>query len=85
MQCCAGFAQKAVGDLDQNTRTIAGQRIGANSPPVGQILQNLKPLPDYGMTLLTFDVRNKADTAGIMLIAGIIQALLFRKSPVTHV
>jgi hypothetical protein len=78
------FAQKGVGYLQQDAGTVTRQRISANRPAMGQVLQNLQTLAHNRMTLRTFDMGNEAYPAGIVLVTGIVQALFFWECPVSH-
>ena len=80
-----GFAQKCVGNLDQYPRPVARQRIGAHCAAMGEVLQKLQTLKDDIVTFLSLDVCYKAHTAGIALMARIIQALLYRQRRMAHV
>jgi hypothetical protein len=46
---------------------------------MGQILENLQALLDYGMALLVLDMGDKANATRIVLIGGVIQTLVLRK------
>ena len=81
----AFFTQKVSGSWMQDAGTVTGQRVSADSAAVSQVFQNLQALADNGMTLRTLDMGDEADATGIVFVSGIIQALLLRKSPVTHV
>jgi hypothetical protein len=45
---------------------------------VGQVLQDLQALPHNRMTLHSFNIGDETDPAGVVLVSGIVQALLFR-------
>ena len=59
-------AEQLVRDLDQDPGAVAGQRIGAGRPAMGQVPQDLEPLLDDRMALLALDVRDEADAAGVV-------------------
>ena len=65
-------AQELVGDLQQDTRAVAGQRIGADRAAMGQIFQDLQTLAHHVMALLALDMGHKAHPAGIALLARIV-------------
>ena len=69
------FAQEGVRHLQQDARTVARQRIGADGAPVRQILQYLQPLLHDGVGFFALDVRHEADAAGVVLIGGIVKTL----------
>ena len=56
----------------------ASQRVCANRTAVIEILQNLQPLFDDRMALAAFDVCYKTDTAGVVLVGGVVQPLPLR-------
>jgi len=66
------FAQEGVGDLDQDTGTIARQRIGPDRTAVREVFQDLQPLTDPIVTFLTFNMCDESDTACIMFMARIV-------------
>ena len=72
------FLEVVVRDLDQNPRTVTHQRIGSDCTAVVEILQNQQPLFDDRMALGAFDVRYKTDTAGVVLVGGVVQPLPLR-------
>ncbi|MND25058.1 hypothetical protein D3C80_154850 [compost metagenome] len=74
------LAEKAVGDLHENARTIAHQRISADSTAMRQVFKNEQAVLDDLVGFLTLHMGNKADAAGIVLIARIVKTLLFRQA-----
>jgi hypothetical protein len=56
-------------------RAVAHQRIGADGAPVVEVLENLQALLDDFVTLVTLDMGDEADAAGVMLILRVIQTL----------
>jgi hypothetical protein len=73
--CCS-----SIGNLHENARAIAHQRIGADGTAVRQVLENEKTVLDDLVRLLTLHMRDEADTAGIVLVARIVKPLLARKT-----
>jgi hypothetical protein len=69
------LAEKLIGHLDQNARTIPHQGVSPNRTAVIEIAQDLQTLFDDAMAFVPFDMGNKTDAAGIMLAAGVIEAL----------
>ena len=67
--------EELVRNLDQDAGAVAGFRIAAARSAVRQIDQNLYALDDDFVRFLTFDVGNEADTAGVVLVAGIVKSL----------
>jgi len=49
-----------------------------------EVAQNLQTLLDYRVTLLAFDMGNKADAASVVLVLGGIEALAPWQSRMTH-
>ncbi len=78
------LAQECVRDLEQDTGTVARQRIGADRTAVRQVLQYLQPLAHAVVTFLTFYMRDESDTACIMFMARIIETLLRRQRRIAH-
>lgn len=62
-------------NLDQDAGPVAHQSIGTYRATMIEILENLEPLVDDGVALLTLYMRNKADAAGIMLVAWVVKTL----------
>jgi hypothetical protein len=71
---CAGIR-----NLDQDTGTIARQRVGPDRAAVRQVNQYLQSLADSVVTCLTFDMCYESDAACIMFMAWIIKTLLLRQ------
>jgi len=63
--------------LDENTGAIARARVSADRTPVGEVFQDLQTLADYLVTLSVLYVRDKADSACVVLIARIVESLFF--------
>ncbi len=59
-------------------RAVAGQRIGADRAAMIQVEQDLQPLLDQIVALVTLDMRDEADAAGVVLVGRVIEPLLFR-------
>ncbi len=74
------ITKERVRNLDQDTRTVAFQRVGANGTPMGQVHEDLQTLGDDVVRFSTLDVDNKSDTARIMFVAWIVEALLGRQA-----
>ncbi len=78
------LAKQLVRDLDQDSRTIRGLRVGAHCPPVRQVAQDGQSLLDHHMRFLAFDVRHEADAAGVALVARVVQTLCGRQESLVH-
>ena len=80
----AGFAaEELVRDLDQKPGAVARFGIAATGAPVRQIDQNLNAFFDNVVRFGTFDIGDKAHTAGIVFIAGMVESLRFGESEYT--
>ena len=71
----ADAAQERVGHLDEYSGAVTLQRIGPGCAAVREIPEYLQRLRNDGVALVTFDVGDEAQTAGIMLVARVVQAL----------
>jgi hypothetical protein len=69
------LAQKAVGKLDQDAGAIAGLRVAAAGAPVLEVHEHLDALVDQRVGRLAPDVRDEADSAGVVLAGGIVEPL----------
>ena len=72
--------EEFVRDLDQDAGAIASFRIAAAGAAVREIDQDLQPFENNLVRLLALGVDHKADTAGVVLVSGVVQTLRFRKS-----
>jgi hypothetical protein len=61
-----------VRDLDQHAGAIAGAGISAARAPVRQVDQNLYAFEDDVVRPLPLQIRNEADSAGIVLVARVV-------------
>ena len=77
-------AQKAIGCLQQKTRTISRTRVGSRRSPVSQMTENLRPHSDNVVARTAAQVGDKADSAGIVFQAGVVQALFRGQSEASH-
>jgi len=73
-------AQKPIGNLNQNPGAVANQRVCAHGAPVIEIDQNLKAAGNHLMGFSALDIGHKPHAARIMLVARIVQTLLFRSA-----
>src|SRR5208337_4904281 len=65
--------EKFMGNLDQHAGAIAGFRIAAASPAVGQIDEDLDAFGDDIVGPLAVNIHDEADAAGVVLQAGVVQ------------
>ena len=73
----ASRPQMFVGHLDENAGAIASARVSPDRTPVGEVFQDLQTLADYLVTLSVLYVRDKADSASVVLIARVVESLFF--------
>ena len=64
---------KGIRNLDQDTGTIALQRIGAHSTPVIQVLEDLETLIDDLVSSVALDMCDEADTTGVMFVGWVME------------
>ena len=65
--------EKRVGNLDQNSRAIAGLRIAPASAAMRQIDQNLYAFQNDVVRLPALDAGDKPDAASVMLMLRAVQ------------
>ncbi len=70
-----GMLQKRMRDLQQDTGPITGIVLTPAGATMVQVLQHRESLLHDLVRLLTLNVHDKADTTGIVLIAGVVEAL----------
>ncbi len=68
-------AVERVGDLRQDPGSVAGVRLATLGPPMIKIAQRRQRLHHDPVSTASRDVGNHGDTAGIVLIGGVVQAL----------
>jgi len=68
-------AVELVRDLDQDAGAVAHQLVGTDGAAVIQVLQDLEALLDDAMCLLALDVGHEADTAGVVFVLRVVEAL----------
>ena len=59
-----------------DTRAVALQRIGTDSTPVVQILQNFETLEDDLVRSVALYMCDETDTTGVMFVGGVVKTLL---------
>jgi hypothetical protein len=67
-------------DLQEDSGAVSHIRVRADGPPVGEVHQDFQSLADDLVGFLATDIYDEADSAGIMLVFGIVHTLGFRKS-----
>ena len=75
---CAFAAEELVRDLNQNAGAVAGFRVASARAAMRQVDEDLNAFGDDFVRWLAVDVDNKANTAGVFLVARIVQSLLDR-------
>lgn len=70
-----GFAQERVRDLEQDARAVARVGFGAGGSAVFQVAQDGERLLHEIMARLAGEGGHKADTAGVVLVAGVVHPL----------
>jgi len=78
VESCGFLAQEGIRHLQQDASTVAQLGVITGGAAVCQVGKNLQTLADNLVTLLAFDVCDKADATGIMFVAWAVQALLLR-------
>ena len=73
---CGPVAQQRIRHLDQAAGAVAHQRIGTDRAAMVEVQQDLQALRDHVVRFAALDVRDEADAARVMLVAGIVEALL---------
>ena len=63
-------------DLDGDAGAVARLRVAAASAAMGQVDQDFDAFADDFVGLLTVQVNDEPHPAGVVLIAGVVQALL---------
>jgi hypothetical protein len=71
----ADASQKCIRQLDEDSGAIALQWVGSGGSAMSEILQYLQGLSDDRVAFLAFDMGDKAQAAGVMLAARVVQAL----------
>ena len=62
-------------DLQQYSCTVASAGVGRNRAPVREILQELQRFRDDVARTNAMDVRNEANSAGVVFVGRIVQSL----------
>ena len=72
------FGEQFVRDLHQNSRAIAGARIGAHGAAMLEVAQDGERILDELVRFASFDVGDEADPAGILIERRIVETLCER-------
>ena len=78
-ELAARAAQKRIGQLDQDARAVALQRVRARGAAMREVLEDGKPVADDGVVLASFDMGDEAQPARVVLVRGIVQTLASRR------
>jgi len=70
-----GHREKLLRQLDQDPGPVAGQRVRAGGPAVSEVFEHLEPLPHDPVALAAVHVDDEAHAAGVVLHAGVVEAL----------
>jgi hypothetical protein len=71
--------EEGVGNLHEDACAIARERIGAGRAAMGQVLENLKAVPDDRMARAPVEVGDKAHPASIMLALRVVESFRLRR------
>src|SRR6267378_8714413 len=74
------IAQQRIGHLNEATSAVADQRVGPDRAAMVEIDQDLQAARDDVVRFSSLDVGNETDTARIMLVARVVEALSLRQS-----
>ena len=77
-------AQEIIRYLNQYAGTIPGFRVCTNSAAMGQVFQDGETLTHYLMAFTSFEIGHEANTAGIVFIGRVVQALSCRQRASRH-
>ena len=73
-------AQEGLGQLDQDARAVAGQRIRTDGAAMGQVFEDFQTLLDDLVRLAVLDVGDEADAASVVFKLRVIKSLYLRQS-----
>ena len=76
--------QQLVGELEQDARAVAGVGVRARRPAVLEVLQGHDRALDGLVARLAVEAGDHGDAAGVVLIAGVVQANRPGRSPSVH-
>ncbi len=67
--------EEFVRDLDEDAGAIAGLGIAAAGAAMGQVDEDLDAFGDNVVGFMAFDAGDETDTAGVMFVSGVVEAL----------
>jgi len=67
--------EELVRDLDEDAGAVAGFGIAAAGSTVGEVDEDLDAFGNDVMGFVAFDAGDEADAAGVVLVAGVVEAL----------
>jgi hypothetical protein len=67
-----------VRNLHQDTRAVAGARIGADRAAMLEVAENAERVADDLVRLLALDIGDETDAAGILLQGGVVKTYRWR-------
>ena len=76
------FLEKIIRNLDKQTSAVARIDICARRPPVKKIAENLYAFFNNSVFPIAIHVENEADTASMVFVLRIVQALSLHISPI---
>ena len=71
----AGASQEGVGQLDEDARAVALERVRARRPAVREVLEDLQALADDRVAFGALDVRDEPQAASVVLVGRIVESL----------
>ena len=77
-------AKEPIRDLQQQPGPVSGARISADRTTMMKTLEYGQAMPNDRVTLLTLDMRDKPDAAGVVLVRRVVQAVSRRQCIVSH-
>ena len=84
VQGSAFVAEETVRNLNQDTRAVTGQRVGAGGTAMRQVVEDRQALDDNVMAFPVLDVDHESNAAGIVLVPGVIEPVSGRRSNLRH-
>jgi hypothetical protein len=76
--------EKPVGDLEQNTRSVAGFRVASTRPAMLQVFEDLQAHSHDGVRAFAPDLSDEPDPAGIVFKLPVVQARSRRTPGYAH-
>ena len=79
------LAEQGIGQLDQDARAVAQQRIGTHRAAMVKIVQDFQGLFDDRVAFAALDMGNETHTTGVVFVTRIVKALNRRKSHLSNI